>query len=504
MHSYNSKSDKNIDTAVVVGGGLTGLIAARNLAARQVRVVLFEASSRLGGRIYDVKADENGESHIPLGASRFSSDVHSKLCRELSRYSLTFHSNVEQNVFIQHFELGVMPFQEFKDLLTKNITYQKVLETVNQHAMNFYEMYCGSSNFLHVEHESMDISMKEYVYNVLFLEGYIAEYILLQVMLLFGSNVDEISTTSLFQLISWFDYDVRNVFAYNEKSDQLSGGLQELIDRIAAECSSLGVEINLSSPVVSISALPTIEEHIIVKDSFPFTSQFSERASPVVVSVMSGRSIEARSVIVTVPMYCLHSIVFTPPLPNPLLAAIQRCNSSRNYMKQYARAQKISGRINKVLFLASSTLKPLNIWESSVMNRSKDGNEALVSIVGDRTTILSSSIDCYKYAHPDASIESSRDFIHHDFTSDPWLRTAMFNLRPGTRSNYIDACKCAEAPWGRENRGLFIANADFSGDYWPGWLEGAVHMGEKAANTVLSYVVHPPILKNYARKVKNS
>lgn len=503
MHTYSSKSDKNIDTAVVVGGGLTGLVAARILAARHVRVILFEASSRLGGRIFDLKTGENGEPHIPLGASRFSCDVHTKLFREISRYNLTVDSVVEQNAYIQHVEFGVMPLQDFKALLNRNSTYQKALESINQHAMNFYDMYCSNSNFLHDEHETMDISMKQFVYNVLSLEGYVAEYILLQVMLLFGSDVEEISTTSLFQLISWFDYDVRNVFAYNEKSDELSGGLQQLIDQIAAECTSLGVEINLSSPVVSISAQPMIEEKIIVKDSFPFTSQFHEHASPVVVKAMNGRIIHARSALVTVPMYCLHSILFTPPLPNSLLAAIQRCNTSRNYMKQYAYAEKISNRINKVFFLASSTLKPLTIWESSVIHRSNNGKEALVSVVGDRTTILSSPTECYQYAHPDAIIQSSRDFIHHDFTADPWLRTAMFNLRPGTRSTYIDACRCAEAPWGKENRGLFIANADFSADYWPGWLEGAVHMGDKAANYVLSYVVHPPIAKNYARKVKN-
>lgn len=38
--------------AVVVGGGLAGLVAARNLRRAGRRVVLLEARDRLGGRVF--------------------------------------------------------------------------------------------------------------------------------------------------------------------------------------------------------------------------------------------------------------------------------------------------------------------------------------------------------------------------------------------------------------------------------------------------------------------
>ena len=52
-------------TVVVIGGGMSGLGAARELARQEMKVTLFEANSRLGGRIYTLK---RGRRLIELGA----------------------------------------------------------------------------------------------------------------------------------------------------------------------------------------------------------------------------------------------------------------------------------------------------------------------------------------------------------------------------------------------------------------------------------------------------
>lgn len=47
-------SDQRVRTAIVVGGGITGLVAARRLAQRGVAVTLVESTGRLGGQIHTV------------------------------------------------------------------------------------------------------------------------------------------------------------------------------------------------------------------------------------------------------------------------------------------------------------------------------------------------------------------------------------------------------------------------------------------------------------------
>ncbi|MFD1720454.1 protoporphyrinogen/coproporphyrinogen oxidase [Amnibacterium endophyticum] len=56
-------------TAVVVGGGVAGLVAARRLLQQGERVVLLEASDRLGGRVHSV---ELGGVRLDSGAESFA------------------------------------------------------------------------------------------------------------------------------------------------------------------------------------------------------------------------------------------------------------------------------------------------------------------------------------------------------------------------------------------------------------------------------------------------
>ena len=59
--SYNDDCD-----VVVIGGGLSGLAAARTLVQHDssLRVTLLEANSRLGGRVLSVKIQERFLEHF--------------------------------------------------------------------------------------------------------------------------------------------------------------------------------------------------------------------------------------------------------------------------------------------------------------------------------------------------------------------------------------------------------------------------------------------------------
>src|SRR5262245_35986774 len=56
----------NTETVVIIGGGIAGLAAARELARRGARVTLLEARARLGGRILTHHAE--GRVPVELGA----------------------------------------------------------------------------------------------------------------------------------------------------------------------------------------------------------------------------------------------------------------------------------------------------------------------------------------------------------------------------------------------------------------------------------------------------
>src|SRR5919106_2596394 len=52
----------------VIGGGLSGLVAARELAKQQADVHVIEARSRLGGRVWTLRDDSFSTEPVELGA----------------------------------------------------------------------------------------------------------------------------------------------------------------------------------------------------------------------------------------------------------------------------------------------------------------------------------------------------------------------------------------------------------------------------------------------------
>lgn len=55
---------------LVVGAGLAGLSAARELSHRGYDVIVLEATSRVGGRLLSAEVSESGGAAIDLGAVR--------------------------------------------------------------------------------------------------------------------------------------------------------------------------------------------------------------------------------------------------------------------------------------------------------------------------------------------------------------------------------------------------------------------------------------------------
>lgn len=73
---------------IVVGAGLAGLVAARDLRAAGLSVRVLEARDRVGGRTWTVPLPGTGAA-VDLGAEWIAPDRHSAVLRELARYDLT-------------------------------------------------------------------------------------------------------------------------------------------------------------------------------------------------------------------------------------------------------------------------------------------------------------------------------------------------------------------------------------------------------------------------------
>jgi hypothetical protein len=72
---------------LVIGAGLTGLIAARDLAEKGIKVTILEASNRVGGRVYS-PCFPGTSLTTDLGGEWFYPEVHLNFAGEVERYGL--------------------------------------------------------------------------------------------------------------------------------------------------------------------------------------------------------------------------------------------------------------------------------------------------------------------------------------------------------------------------------------------------------------------------------
>jgi monoamine oxidase len=72
---------------VIVGAGLAGLIAARDLLRAGHKVIVVEAKDRVGGRTWSVPFDAAG-CLVDLGAEWVAPDHHIAVANELRAYNL--------------------------------------------------------------------------------------------------------------------------------------------------------------------------------------------------------------------------------------------------------------------------------------------------------------------------------------------------------------------------------------------------------------------------------
>jgi hypothetical protein len=72
---------------IIVGAGLSGLKAARDLAVRGFKVCVFESSHRVGGRCYSTVFPET-TTYVDLGGEWFDVNRHTLTMEETERYNL--------------------------------------------------------------------------------------------------------------------------------------------------------------------------------------------------------------------------------------------------------------------------------------------------------------------------------------------------------------------------------------------------------------------------------
>ena len=420
---------------IVIGGGFSGVTAARDAHKSGLKTLLLEARNRLGGRTFS--AEFEGQP-IELGGT-WIHYTQPFVWAEAQRYQQEI---VETPGAVPDVMYGVMP-----DGRRLELTAEQAVEA----AMG-WEAYCArgrevlprpydllhnraaaleAERILAMDHlETLDLTPLQHT----FVEAMIS--------LIVSGDAGDMSYLEVlrFHLLGGGYFPT---FMDSTTRFQLREGTESLLGSIAGDG---GAEVRLAAGVKAVH----------------------DRGDRVEVTTLRGEKLSSGAVISTVPMNTIDRIDFQPPLPGGVIEACRQRHPGRG-VKVY---MKVAGDVGNVASFGAHL--PLTY----VMTYKQAGDYTLLVgfAAGDERFDPydeESVQEALRQHLPGASVLS---VMHYDWNNDPYSLGTWATYRPGWVGKYYDQFQ-------QDAGRVFFASGDH-GEGWRGTIDSAIGAGALAARKV--------------------
>jgi monoamine oxidase len=413
---------------IVVGAGLAGAIAARELRAARLQTMVVEARSHVGGRVESRPFSgtsaliETGGTSVTVGQENMS--------REIERYGFRKEQSPAPDRRVWCLG-GTRRSDSFPIPLGEGLEAERVLSLIHAAANRIRTSVPHDQQAL----TDLDVPASE------FIDRLQAPPVTRDLIRAWVDHQGLDTSSAL-----WHLHAIARIGGLGALTSQfrVATGATSLVEAIMEEGA---LELLLSSPVTGIR----------------------QDARQVTVTIASGEELLASRAVVAVPVNVLRTIRFEPGL---------------NAGKQAMAREGHAGEAIKVFALVEGLPDAVSAFGWGVGNMSVYSTYRMLSegnlVVGFGHP--SPDFDPTSPAHVEASLRTYFDGVRvlaidgHDWVADPFARGTHMVSRPGQLCRLMSSLSASE---GR----LHFAGADISTG-WMSYMEGAMETGRRAADEV--------------------
>ena len=441
---------KDVDAVdvVVIGAGLAGLIAARELSAAGVRVLVLEASARIGGRLLTEHRHGVVED---MGAEWAQPRVHPLFIGELARYGLELETDSDDDDDDTH------------DAPSEGVAgaaqaAQDERFTTLWNKVDFDAARLPRDAIFDEGVADLDISWADYLAEQPSASG--IEALVSSFFFPFtGTRPRDISALYVLRECRQFG-GVRRLLVEGEA--RILGGVQQLPEAIAAHLNEELAAVKLGCPVQRVSRSG---------DGTTIAVDYRREA----VDEAPLHRVTARAVVVAAPFNVLWRIEFDPPLPASVVEASRVGHAGRARKTFYTPSSATTSFATEAR--GSPSAQPLlNAREIPADDATcvlRFSAREPVSPLGRRMCLIAVDNRDSEWLRDDELATASS----HDWVSDPWIGGTWMAPRVGQ-------CAALQALREYSCEGVIFSSGDVT-PVWPGWIEGALGAGAYAAKRAL-------------------
>lgn len=464
---------------VVIGAGLSGLCAARRVAAEGRSVVVLEAQERVGGRVHREDVDVGGvRTGFELGACYVGSNQRAliELCRELG-FDMNFDDPASDVVPVRA-QGEAIYYLDGKRTLTRP---DADLPLAAFNPLSFVALYWMKRRLdryieqvkrhLHAPWEASgaeqwdDWSVEDFLKSDPFPTRRDEDMLRIGVRAVLSAEPAEVS----FLFFLWYA--------------AAAGGLDTLLDNQGKDAAQ-GYYFRRGAHAVCARAAAalTLSTHALRLGEA--ARRIEQDDEGVTVVTATGLTLRARRAVVAMSPFASSRLEYRPALPSDRAQLVQRCPSGRT-LKCFAvydepfwhdRWSGMSiGNTTPVIWTMDHTVPPgpATMMAFVVADRAdalsgRDGAEV-------ERTVCGAMADTFQ----DDRFLAPRRFLFKDWSHDPWAWGGPVGVPPPGALTAFG--RAARRPFGR----VHWAGSEAS-TVWPGYLEGAVNAGHAAADEALA------------------